>query len=113
MLAIAASESGYSEDAADYFSQLIRIDPTWASEDPPQTDGWPPELKTSLQTLAHPPKAVPVMEDGSPLLSDPIAPLDAVPMVEDPLPLPGVPQTEPNTTPVLKSADLPDLSLPK
>ena len=113
MLAIAASESGYSEDAADYFSQLIRIDPAWASEDPPQTDGWPPELKTSLQTLAHPPKAVPVMEDGSSLLSDPLAPLDPVPMVEDTLPLPGVPQIEPNTAPVLKSADLPDLSLPK
>ncbi|RYI25925.1 MAG: hypothetical protein EON48_06730, partial [Acetobacteraceae bacterium] len=96
MLAIAASECGYSEDAAIYFEQLAAIDPTWADPDPPKAEGWPPELKISITQLAHPPKAMPVTEDGLTLdlpppddgNLDPLAPLDPVPMVEDVLPLP-------------------------
>lgn len=123
MLAIAASECGYSEDAAIYFEQLAVIDPSWAEPEPPKADGWPPELKVSLNQLAHPPKAMPVMEDG--LLSDlpppdggtidPLAPLDPVPMVEDVLPLP-VPE-EPGgidlTRTPIKADDIPSLPMPK
>lgn len=97
MLAISSSECGYSEDAADYFEELAALDPSWAEQDPPKTDGWPPELKISLHQLAHPPKATPITEDGSLLdmnlpptdgTIDPLAPLDPVPQVEDLLPLP-------------------------
>lgn len=87
LLAIAASESGYSEDAGAYFEKLAEIDPAWAGEHPPKAEGWPEELKASLHDLAHPPKAVPVTGDGEMGLFDPLAPLEPVPMVED-LPLP-------------------------
>jgi tetratricopeptide (TPR) repeat protein len=129
MLAIAASECGYSEDAAIYFEQLAAIDPTWADPDPPKADGWPPELIVSINQLAHPPKALPVTEEGmitdlppfddtnfDPLIpSDPLAPLDPVPMVEDALPLPVQDEFEgidPNRTPI-KADEIPSLPMPK
>ncbi|MBX3739502.1 MAG: tetratricopeptide repeat protein [Akkermansiaceae bacterium] len=125
MLSIAASECGYSEDAAIYFQQLAELDPSWAEPQPPKAEGWPPELIVSLNQLAEPPKATPVMEDG-PLSDlpppdggnfDPLAPLDPVPMLEDVLPIP-VPAPEepngidPNRTPI-KADEIPSLPIPK
>ncbi len=48
LLTIAAAQSGAWDDANVYFSDLVRLDPAWASAATLDTLDWPEELKTTL-----------------------------------------------------------------
>jgi tetratricopeptide (TPR) repeat protein len=52
LMAIAAVQTGASEDAAVFYQELIRIDPAWEKPETIETLPWPEELKASLRQLA-------------------------------------------------------------
>lgn len=51
MLAIAAAQSGATEDAAAFYQDLIAIDPAWKTPTAIDALDWPDELKSTLKEL--------------------------------------------------------------
>jgi tetratricopeptide (TPR) repeat protein len=51
LMAIAAVQTGASEDAAVFYQELIRMDPAWQNPDTIETLEWPEELRSSLRQL--------------------------------------------------------------
>jgi tetratricopeptide (TPR) repeat protein len=52
LMAIAAVQTGASEDATVLYQDLIRMDPAWENPETIETLEWPEELKSSLRQLA-------------------------------------------------------------
>ena len=51
LLAIAAAQTGATEDAAAFYQDLIRLDPAWENPQTIETLPWPDELKAPLRQL--------------------------------------------------------------
>ena len=51
LLAIAAVQTGATEDAAVFYQDLIRLDPAWEKAETIESLEWPEELKASLRQL--------------------------------------------------------------
>ena len=51
LMAIAAVQTGATEDATVFYQDLIRMDPVWENPDTIETLEWPEELKASLRQL--------------------------------------------------------------
>lgn len=51
LLAIAAAQTGATEDAAAFYQDLIRLDPVWQNPETLESLEWPEELKASLRQL--------------------------------------------------------------
>ncbi len=59
LLAIAAAQSGYSDDAQKYFESLVLIDLAWANPETLETLEWPEALKGPLRQLTWGPAPSP------------------------------------------------------
>jgi hypothetical protein len=53
LLTIAAAQSGAPDDAAVYFQDLLKLDPTWADPKTLDTLDWPEELKAVLRQFCN------------------------------------------------------------
>jgi hypothetical protein len=51
LLAIAAQQSGATEDATAFYQDLILLDPAWKNTETLESLEWPEELKESLRQL--------------------------------------------------------------
>lgn len=55
LLVISASQCGAADEAANYFQDLLEINPAWESPETLDTLAWPEELKASLRNFSQPP----------------------------------------------------------
>lgn len=53
LLAVAAAQAGFPEDAATHFENLLELAPLWAQDATIEALEWPDELKASLRELAQ------------------------------------------------------------
>ncbi len=55
LLVISASQCGAADEAANYFQDLLEINPAWESPETLDSLAWPEELKASLRNFSQPP----------------------------------------------------------